>query len=289
MRLSDLRILLVDAEEDSLEVLATFLEGEGAEVVRARSASEALGAAGARLPDVVVSELEFADSSGNSLLVALRRLTGAGQLPAIALTAHTGLSARAQALAAGFHKYLLKPVSLEDVAAAVSSLGRGEPPIDTEAGPLSHGVLRQLLAARDYRALLAALNTSTEHRFSSVFRFEETRLSSVWTYDRANPASDGFPIEVPLADSYCMYLYQSVEPLVIEDSLADSRVLRHRRRHEIRAFCGVPLFSGDGALFGALCHFDHEPRPVTEPVLDLLAGVAHMFRHEVASSERASG
>lgn len=288
MRLSDLRILLVDAEEDSLEVLSTFLEGEGAEVVRARSVSEALQAVAQQVPDVVVSELEFADSSGNSLLMALRKLPGSGQLPAVALTAHTGLSARAQALAAGFHKYLVKPVSLDDVAAAVSSLGRGQPPLETQAGPLSHGVLRQLLAARDYRALLAALNGSTEHRYSSIFRFDESRLSSVWTYDRANPASDGFPIEVPLADSYCMYLYQSVEPLVIEDSLADSRVLRHRRRHEVRAFCGVPLFSGDGALFGALCHFDHDPRPVTEPMVDLLASVAHMFRLEVASSERAS-
>jgi GAF domain-containing protein len=149
--------------------------------------------------------------------------------------------------------------------------------------------MRQLLGRRDYRSLLAALNGSTHHRFSSLFRFVDDRLSSLWTYDRANPQSDGFPVEVTLADSYCMYLHRSLSPLVIEDSLADSRLLRHRRRNEVRAFCGVPLFSGDGALFGALCHFDHEPREVSEHVLDLLATVAHGFRLESASGERPNG
>lgn len=286
MRLSDLQLLLVDGDQDSLEVLAAFLVSEGARVEKALTGADATRAAERQRPAVLISELELPDVSGNSLLLKLRALPGCADLPAVALTAHTGLSVRAQALSAGFHKYLVKPVLLEDVAAAVSSVGHGRAPFESWAGPLSRDVIRQLLVKRDYRTLLAALNGFTDYRFSSVFRFDEARLSSVWTYDRANPQSDGFPVEVPLADSYCMYLYQSVAPLVIEDSLADSRLLRHRRRQEVRAFCGVPLFSGDGALFGALCHFDHEPRVIAEPVLDLLATAAHLFRVETASSER---
>jgi GAF domain-containing protein len=219
------------------------------------------------------------------LLLSLRALSRGADLPAVALTAHTGLSARAQALSAGFRKYLVKPVLLDDVVAAVSSIGRGHSPLESAAGASSHVELRQLLRARDYRSLLAALNAATEHRFSSVFRFDESRLSSVWTYDRANPESDGFPVELALADSYCIYLQGSVTPLVIEDSLADSRVLRHRRRHEVRSFCGVPLFGGDGVAFGALCHFDHAPRRTSEPVLELLATVSQLFRLEVANGD----
>ena len=289
MRLFDLRILLIDGDPDSLEVLSSFLESEGAEVASALAAADGLRLAKQVTPDVVISELELPDLAGNLLLLALRALPGCAELPAVALTAHTGLAARAQALAAGFHKYLVKPVLLEDVVTALASLGRGNPPLDTHAGTSSHAFLRQALLAHDYRALLAALNGSTEHRYSSIFRFDAERLSSVWTYDREVPDRDAFPLEVALADSYCVYVYESVAPLVIEDSLVDSRVLRHRRRHEIRAFCGVPLFSGDGALYGALCHFDHEPRHVTEPVMDLLATVAHMFRREVATKEGESG
>jgi DNA-binding response OmpR family regulator len=288
MRLSDLRLLLVDGDQDSLEVLATFLASEGAHVDKALTGAEAVRCAEQQRPHVLISELELPDQSGDALLLALRTLPDCAELPAVALTAHTGLSARAQALSAGYQKYLVKPVLLEDVAAAVSSIGRRRSPLESPAGSSSHAALRQLLSARDYRSLLATLNASTEHRFSSVFRFDESRLSSVWTYDRANPESDGFPVELALADSYCIYLYEAVSPLVIEDSLADTRVVRHRRRHEIRSFCGVPLFSGDGALFGALCHFDHAPHQASESVLDLLATVAHLFRLETAHSERPS-
>jgi DNA-binding response OmpR family regulator len=289
MRLSDLQVLLVDGDQDSLEVLATFLASEGARVEKALTGADAQRAAEQQQPDVLVSELELPDLTGNDLLRSLRALPGGAELPAVALTAHTALSARAQALSAGFRKYMVKPVRLDDVAAAVSSIGRGRSPLESAAGSSSHAELRQLLRARDYRSLLGALNASTEHRFSSVFRFDESRLSSVWTYDRANPRSDGFPVELALADSYCIYLQQSVTPLVIEDSLADSRVLRHRRRHEIRSFCGVPLFGGEGVLFGALCHFDHAPRQVSEAVLELLAAVAQLFRLEAANSDPPSG
>jgi CheY-like chemotaxis protein len=288
MPLCDLQLLLVDGDQDSLEVLATFLASEGARVAKALTGAEALRLAEQQRPDVLISELELPDLTGNSLLLTLRALPGRADLPAVALTAHTGLSARAEALSAGFHKYLVKPVLLEDVAAAVSSVGHGRSALESTAGSASHAAFRELLAARDYRSLLATLNASTEHRFSSVFRFDESRLCSVWTYDRANPESDGFPIELALADSYCIYLYESVSPLVIEDSLADTRVLRHRRRHEIRSFCGVPLFSGDGGLFGALCHFDHAPRHVSESVLDLLATVAHLFRLDIAQGDGTS-
>jgi CheY-like chemotaxis protein len=289
MRLSALQVLLVDGDQDSLEVLATFLASEGARVEKARTGAEALRAAEQHHPDVLISELELPDLTGNELLLSLRALPRGADLPAVALTAHTGLSARAQALSAGFRKYLVKPVRLEDVATAVSSIGRGRSPLESAAASSSQAELRQLLRARDYRSLLAVLNASTEHRYSSVFRFDEGRLSSLWTYDRANPQSDGFPVELALADSYCIYLHQAVTPLVIEDSLADSRVLRHRRRHEIRSFCGVPLFGGDGSPFGALCHFDHAPRQVSEPVLELLAAVAHLFRLEASNSDAANG
>ena len=59
--------------------------------------------------------------------VRARELGGAGAIPAVALTAHTGVEDRIRALTAGYQMYLPKPVEPAELVAVVASLGgRGE-------------------------------------------------------------------------------------------------------------------------------------------------------------------
>lgn len=111
-----IRVLLVDDEEDSAELLGMLLVRRGFEVTSARSVATALAAAGATTVDVLVSDLRLPDGNGHDLL---RHLRAAGNLPAIALS---GLDRAASARSdgdVGFDEYLRKPVAIDKLVDAI--------------------------------------------------------------------------------------------------------------------------------------------------------------------------
>jgi signal transduction histidine kinase/ActR/RegA family two-component response regulator len=126
--LRGLRILVVDDEADTREVLPALLESFGAEVRAVASTPEALAALPRFQPDVLVSDIAMPGEDGYALIRRVRALDGkAGDLPAIALTAQAGERDRRRALEAGFQVHLAKPVEPRDLVAAVTSLARGTP------------------------------------------------------------------------------------------------------------------------------------------------------------------
>jgi diguanylate cyclase len=112
-RLDGLSVLVVDDEPDTLEMMAEILAIEGADVLKADSAREALKVLNARSVDVVVSDLSMPGEDGFSLIGKLRSLPGGllARLPVIALSAHTNEEVRQKAQSAGFSAYLAKPCS----------------------------------------------------------------------------------------------------------------------------------------------------------------------------------
>jgi len=131
--LQGLKILLVDDEDDTREVLPALLARFGAEVEAAASTPEALAALPRFQPDVLVSDIAMPGEDGYALIRRVRALDGnLGDLPAIALTAQAGAGDRRQALEAGFQMHLAKPVEPRDLVAAVLSVARrtlrGTPP-----------------------------------------------------------------------------------------------------------------------------------------------------------------
>jgi signal transduction histidine kinase/CheY-like chemotaxis protein len=123
-----LRVLVVDDDEDSLEVLREILESAGAEVQTAGSARAALDAFDGRPPDVLLSDIGMPGEDGYALIRRVRGLPPArgGAVPAGALTAYTQAEDRTAALAAGFQVWLSKPIEPADLTAAVARLaGRG--------------------------------------------------------------------------------------------------------------------------------------------------------------------
>jgi GAF domain-containing protein len=56
--------------------------------------------------------------------------------------------------------------------------------------------------------------------------------------------------------------------------MADPRLLEHAARHQILAYCGIPLLDAEGVLLGTLCHYDTVPRDPDRLDLELLLQVA---------------
>ena len=126
--LAGVRVLVVEDEDDTRELLAIALEQCGAQVTAVPSAADALASLDRQPPDVLVSDLAMPDEDGFSLIRKVRsRDTGrGGAVPAAALTAYARTEDRVRALAAGFQKHLPKPIDPSELIAAVASLaGRG--------------------------------------------------------------------------------------------------------------------------------------------------------------------
>jgi PAS domain S-box-containing protein len=128
--LEGVRVLVVDDERDSRDLIATVLERQGARVVAVSSAGEALAAIGHEVPDVLVSDIEMPEQSGYDLLREVRALAPerGGRLPAAALTAYASAQDRMKALLSGFQLHVAKPVPPGELVAVVASLaGRTRP------------------------------------------------------------------------------------------------------------------------------------------------------------------
>jgi len=122
-----LRVLVVDDDTDTRELLVTMLQGAGAEVRAVASAAEALAALTAKRPDAVVSDIGMPNEDGYSFVRRLRHLApeDGGGTPAIALTAFAADRDRRLAMDAGFNAFLAKPVTAGELARVLSELVPG--------------------------------------------------------------------------------------------------------------------------------------------------------------------
>lgn len=122
--LTDVRVLLVDDDQDTLQVLSVMLADSGAKVQVAASAAEALEILHWYRPDVLVSDLAMPKEDGYSLIAKIRSLESEkeGQLPAVALTSHTRIEERTRALSAGFNMFVPKPIEPTELVSAIANL-----------------------------------------------------------------------------------------------------------------------------------------------------------------------
>jgi PAS domain S-box-containing protein len=124
MALDGLRILTVDDESDTLELIRVELAHHGAQVTSVTSAEDALAAFQNHSFDVLVSDIGMPKMDGYELIRRIRLLEeGKGnRIPAIALTAYARIQDRVRAMIAGFSIQVVKPFQANELVTAVASL-----------------------------------------------------------------------------------------------------------------------------------------------------------------------
>jgi CheY-like chemotaxis protein/nitrogen-specific signal transduction histidine kinase len=120
--LSGLRVLVVDDEPDTLDLLRRVLGDSRAQVAAAPSVEAALATLDGFEPHVLISDVSMPGRDGYDLIRAVRTRTSSERLPAAALTAYTRPDDADRAHAAGFQVHLAKPVEPEQLVKMVARL-----------------------------------------------------------------------------------------------------------------------------------------------------------------------
>ncbi|HTO03126.1 MAG TPA: ATP-binding protein, partial [Opitutus sp.] len=120
--LAGIKVLVIDDDHDSLDVVRRILAGRDAEVQTVTSVEEALEQYTSFRPDVILSDIGMPTHDGYELIHRLRALPGGRSTPAAAMTAMVRPEDRMRALKAGFQTHVSKPIAPAEVVAVVHSL-----------------------------------------------------------------------------------------------------------------------------------------------------------------------
>jgi CheY-like chemotaxis protein len=123
--LTGLRMLVVEDENDSRDLILTVLTSAGASGIGVSSAEEALSEIYRQAPDAIVSDIAMPFKNGYVFIRELRSRSEHQKIPAVALTAYAREEDRLQALEAGFDMHVPKPIDpAELVTRIVQVVGR---------------------------------------------------------------------------------------------------------------------------------------------------------------------
>jgi len=126
--LDGLRVLLVDDEVETRQIISTVVERTGAEVKTCTNAREALTELVAWRPHVILSDIGMPDEDGYSFINRVRSLSHdeGGATPAAALTAYARDEDRKQALDAGYQMHIAKPIGAGQLVTMIARLAGRE-------------------------------------------------------------------------------------------------------------------------------------------------------------------
>lgn len=120
-------VLIIEDNPRNLKLARDVLNHEGYETLEADTAEDGLALARARHPDLVLMDVQLPGMDGVQALGRLRSDRETRGIPVIALTAFAMKDDRERFLAAGFDRYLAKPLDIREfprqVAAALSDAG----------------------------------------------------------------------------------------------------------------------------------------------------------------------
>jgi signal transduction histidine kinase/DNA-binding response OmpR family regulator len=121
--LDGLRILVVDDEADSRELVTEILTRCGSEVKCSVSVAEAIKDFTDWNPDVLISDIGMPEEDGYVLIKKLRKLRSkhAKNITAIALTAYATDEDREMALSAGFQIHVPKPIEPQILVSSIAN------------------------------------------------------------------------------------------------------------------------------------------------------------------------
>jgi two-component system phosphate regulon response regulator PhoB len=184
------RILIIEDDTDIAALIAHYLEKAGYESDIVADGVQALAAAGATPPDLVILDLMLPGLNGLEVCKALRADDRTAALPIIMLTARGEESERILGLDSGADDYVVKPFRPNELMARVRAQLRRAAPRDVNerilrCGPISVDVERHTVFDSGETVRLTAkefllLQYLLEHRGRVVSR--DRLLSDVWDY-----------------------------------------------------------------------------------------------------------
>ncbi|RSN69793.1 response regulator transcription factor [Actinomadura sp. WAC 06369] len=230
----DERLLVVDDEDTVRELLSATLRFAGFQVTSAADAAEAVAAATAEPPDLVLLDVMLPDMDGFEVVRRLRELSlpgRVGPVPVLFLTARDQQAHKVTGLSLGADDYVTKPFDLEELIARIRAILRrttghqadvlrvGELELDV----VGHQVTRAGRPVRVSPTELRLLRFLMENAGRVVSKAQI--LDRVWHYDFGGDAS--------IVDTYISYLRRKVdtgEPKLIHTVHGVGYVLRESRR-----------------------------------------------------------
>ena len=105
------KILIVEDNKDSSEILGLFVTKLGHQVIKAGNSQEAITYTEAECPDLIFMDLDLPDSDGIKTTAILKKNPKTSHIPVVAVTAWISALWEEKALRVGIETYLIKPVS----------------------------------------------------------------------------------------------------------------------------------------------------------------------------------
>jgi signal transduction histidine kinase/CheY-like chemotaxis protein len=123
-RLDGVRVLVVDDEQDTCELLSSMLTKCGAAVTTVTSATSALERMERSFFDLIVSDIGMPGVDGYELMQTIRTLPAqrGGGIPAIALTAYARAEDRLRAIRSGYQMHVPKPIEFGELVTVMANL-----------------------------------------------------------------------------------------------------------------------------------------------------------------------
>jgi two-component system, cell cycle response regulator DivK len=120
------KILVVDDNNDSRELVVKVLKNQGYEMIEAIDGEDALEKAVSEKPDLILMDISIPKINGYEVTKRLKSLDEVKKIPVVALTAHAMRGDRAKALEAGCEGYISKPINVRELPAQIKSYLRGK-------------------------------------------------------------------------------------------------------------------------------------------------------------------
>ena len=120
--MSELRVLIVEDEQDAGEIIESLLAHYHVTSVRVTSGEEASQALGNQQYDAAIIDLFLPGMDGIELIQSIRNTPTTANLPCIAVTAYGSSTVKKQALDAGYDRFYLKPIDHADLSQGLREL-----------------------------------------------------------------------------------------------------------------------------------------------------------------------
>lgn len=124
MKKKEIKILLVDDEQDILEIVGYNLSQEGYKIVTASNGKEAIAVAKKELPNLIIMDVMMPEMDGMEACEAIRKLPELQNVIITFLTARSEDYSQVAGFDAGADDYIAKPIKPKLLVSKVKALLR---------------------------------------------------------------------------------------------------------------------------------------------------------------------